>query len=127
MSLLKLKTGDPSPVTPAEFFTAICPKVLALHQGICRKLGGRYAFQLFGDGGGAWTLDYNNVVVHDGAEGGSDLYVEMTAADFTELLKGTLDLEAAAQEGRLRASGDVALFSNLVAVLEPASVERGAH
>ena len=124
MTLLKLKTGAPSPVTPVEFFTSICPKVLALSDGICRKLGGRYAFQLFGEGGGSWTLDYNDVVVADGVLD-NDLYVEMEAADFTDLLKGTLDVEAAAQQGRLRASGDVALFSNLVVVLQPASGASG--
>ena len=122
MSLLKLKTGAPSPVTPVEFFTSICPKTLAVHEAICAKLGGRYAFQLFGDGGGAWTLDYATAQVADGVENeGWDLYLEMEAADFSDLLKGTLDVDAAADQGRLRVAGDVSLFSNLLAVLEPTS------
>lgn len=121
--MLKLKTGAIAPVTPVEFFTSICPKTLKVHQAICAKLGGRYAFQLFGDGGGAWTLDYARARVNDGiADDGWDLYLEMTASDFSELLKGTLDVDAAAEQGRLRVDGDVALFSSLIAVLEPVGV-----
>jgi hypothetical protein len=120
MSLLKLKTGAPVPVTPREFFGSICPKVLALQAEICRKLGGTYAFSLFGDGGGAWTLDYTDAAVRDGAAEDADLWVEMDASDFTELLKGTLDLDAAASAGRIRLRGNPALLSRLVAVLEPA-------
>jgi hypothetical protein len=118
MSLLKLKTGEPNPVTPQEFFSVMCPKVLSLHGAICQKIGGTYAFQLFGDGGGAWTLDYNSQLVHEGVMDKPDLYVEMDAADFSDLLKGTLDVEAAADDGRIRIGGDAALFSNLIAVLE---------
>jgi hypothetical protein len=126
MSILKLKTGAPAPVTPVEFFTSICPKTLAVHEAICTKLGGRYAFQLIGEGGGAWTLDFAHARVEDGvredmATAGADLYLEMSSADFTELLKGTLDVDAAAEQGRLRVDGDVSLFSNLIAVLEPAA------
>jgi hypothetical protein len=124
MSLLKLKaqSAGTSPVSPREFFTSICPKVLELHAGICARLGGRYAFQLFGEGGGAWTLDFPRGRVDDGVQDRSwDLYLEMEAGDFTDLLKGTLDVEAAAGAGRLRVDGDVRLFSNLIAILEPAA------
>jgi hypothetical protein len=121
MSLLKLTTGDPAPLTPVEFFTQTCPKVLSVHGAICKKLGGTYSFQLFGDGGGQWTLDYAGALVHEGLKDDADLYVEMDAADFTELLKGTLDVEGAADDGRIRIRGDASLFGNLVAVLEPAS------
>jgi hypothetical protein len=120
MSLLKLRTGSVAAVTPSEFFTSICPKTLAVHRAICTKLGGRYAFQLFGDGGGAWTLDYGKAQVDDGVEDDRwDLYLEMTASDFSELLKGTLDVDAAADQGRVRIDGDVSLLSNLIAVLQP--------
>jgi ubiquinone biosynthesis protein UbiJ len=59
--------------------------------------------------------------VHEGLKDDADLYVEMDAADFAELLKGTLDVEGAADDGRIRIRGDASLFGNLVAVLEPAS------
>ena len=124
MSLLQLKaqTATASPVTAHEFFTSICPKTLELHAAICAKVGGRYAFQLLGAGGGAWTLNFLDARVDDGVtDGGWDLYLEMETADFNELLKGTLDVEGAAAAGRLRVGGDVALFTNLIAVLEPTS------
>ncbi|HEY4221876.1 MAG TPA: SCP2 sterol-binding domain-containing protein [Myxococcota bacterium] len=122
MSLLKLKTGDPKAMTPTEFFEAVCPKVLAVHAPICKQLGGSYAFQVLGQGGGAWTLDYGATLVHSGALPGADLLVEMSAHDFTDLLKGTLDVEKAADEGRVRIKGDAKLFGNLAAVLAPVEV-----
>jgi hypothetical protein len=122
MSLLKLKTGDPKPMTPVEFFEGVLPKVMELQKSVCQKLGGRYAFQLFGDGGGAWTLDFPHAQVGAGVnDAGWDLYLEMTAGDFTDLLKGTLDVARAAGEGRIRVDGDVSLFGNLMAVIEPPS------
>lgn len=120
MSLLKLRTGAPAPVTPREFFETICPKVLALQGEVCGKLGGTYAFSLFGDGGGGWTLDYRDATVRGGADEDADLWVEMDAGDFTELLKGTLDIDAGASAGRIRLRGNPALLSHLIAVLEPA-------
>src|SRR5262245_54811035 len=98
MSHLQLKThgAEAKPMTPVEFFTSVCPKVLTVHEAICKRIGGNYAFRLFGDGGGQWTLDYAASQVHDGVRDGADLYVEMTASDFAEMLKGTLDVERAA-------------------------------
>ena len=119
MSLHQLRTGSPTPTTAVEFFRTICPKVLTLHATICKQLGGLYAFQLFGEGGGAWTLDYPACVVRDGALDDADLYVEMEARDFADLLRGTLDVDRAAEEGRIRINGDASLFTNLAAVLEP--------
>ena len=120
MSIMKLKAGTPSAVTPAEFFSTVCPAVLGLQSDVCKKIGGTYAFELSGDGGGAWTLDYNHGVVVGGADNDTDLSVQMTARDFADMMKGTLDVIAAAVAGRIRVRGDTGLFSNLIAVLEPA-------
>lgn len=119
MSLLKLKTGAPSPVTAREFFDDICPKVLGLQSDACHKLGGTYGFAIFGDEGGNWSLDYASASVTMGNAASADLYVEMDAKDFGDLLRGALDVEASATAGRVRFSGDVSLLPNLTALFEP--------
>ena len=58
-------------------------------------------------------------VHHLGRDLAWDFYVEMDAVDFTALLKGTLDVERAAGEGRIRVGGDPSMFANLMAVMQP--------
>ena len=116
----RLNAGDPVEITPQQFFTDICPKILDAQREPCAKLGGTYTVQLFGEGGGSWTLDYDNAKVTDGVADKSTFHLEMNAGDFSGMMKGTLDVEAAAKEGRIRFQGDPALFSNLAAVLQPA-------
>lgn len=121
MSLLKLKaagakTGGP---TPAAFFQDLCPKVLAVHAHTCERIGGSYAFSLSGDGGGAWTLDYDARVVHDGALAKAGVEITMTTRDFSLWLKGALDVADAARSERIRIRGDRKLLHNLAAVMAP--------
>jgi putative sterol carrier protein len=120
MSLHKLNTGDPVEITVQQFFSDICPKILEANKEACAKLGGYYGFQIFGEGGGNWTLDYTKSEVRDSLDEKLDLYLEMDAADFLGLMKGTLDIEASAKEGKIRFEGDPRLFNNLAAVMQPA-------
>jgi putative sterol carrier protein len=118
--VMPFKVGDPVTISPKIFFDDICPKILTAQKEPCAKLGGTYGIQLFGDGGGAWTLDYGAAKVSNGVGDKVDFYVEMTAEDFHGMMKGVLDLEAAARGGRIRYEGDPALFNNLAAILKPA-------
>ena len=46
---------------------------------------------------------------------------EMKAADFAAMMKGTLDVEKAALDGKIQFEGDPSLFANLAAILQPAT------
>jgi hypothetical protein len=118
--VLQLKVGDPVTISPKTFFDDICPKILTAQKGPCAQLGGTYGIQLFGDGGGAWTLDYSKAKVVPGVGDKVDFYLEMTAEDFHGMMKGVLDLDAAARGGRIRYEGDPNMFNNLAAILQPA-------
>lgn len=121
MSIHQLKAQEPiRDMTPAQFFNELVPQILHVQRGACQTLGGTYAIQLFGDQGGAWTLDFPNASIESGARDDVDLYVEMSAADFQGLMKGTLDIPAAARAGRVRVEGNPQLFLNLAAILQPA-------
>lgn len=121
MSIHQLKSQDPiKDMTPAEFFNDLVPKILEAQKAACQTLGGTYGVQLFGENGGAWTLDYANATLHSGVLDSVDFYLEMKAADFASLMKGTLDVVKAAKEGRVSFEGDPQAFNNLAAVLQPA-------
>lgn len=121
MSVHQLKAQDPiKDMTPAEFFNELVPKILEVQKEPCKALGGTYGIQLFGDNGGAWTLDFANASMKSGVADDVDFYLEMRADDFSGMMKGTLDVAKAAMEGRIRFEGDPAMFNNLAAVLQPA-------
>lgn len=116
----RLIAGQPIEFSPIDFFTNLCPKILEAQKEPCAKLGGAYAIQLFGDKGGAWTLDFTKAAVESGIADKPDLYLEMDSADFIAMMRGTLNVEAAAKDGRIAFEGDPRLFNNLAVVLQPA-------
>jgi alkyl sulfatase BDS1-like metallo-beta-lactamase superfamily hydrolase len=118
-SLKKLSVQEPKDLTPAEFFGDHCPKVLQAQKVPCAQLGGRYGFRIFGERGGAWTLDFATAEVQVGLADKVDLYLEMDDKDFFTLVKGSLDVVATINAGRIRIDGDPKLLGNLAAVLQP--------
>lgn len=122
MSVHQLKAGAPiEEMTPAQFFDDVVPQILKAQKEPCASLGGTYGIQLFGDNGGAWTLDFAQGSLASGTSDDTDLYVEMKAADFAAMMKGTLDVEKAALDGKIQFEGDPSLFANLAAILQPAT------
>jgi putative sterol carrier protein len=117
---MRLKTGEPESVAPATFFNDVCPKILMAQKDTCAKLGGTYGIQLFGDKGGAWTLDFGTAKVNSGVADKVDFYVEMGAGDFEKMMAGKLDVVSSAKSGAIRFEGNPQMFSNLAVVLRPA-------
>lgn len=120
MSIHQLKTGEPVSITPAKFFNDVVPSILTAQKDVCAKVGGSYGVRLFGENGGEWTLNFADASVNTGVADELDFYLEMDATDFNGMMKGTLDLQAAAVAGKIRFDGDASKFSNLAAVLKPA-------
>lgn len=121
MSVHQLKANAPiEEMTPVQFFTDVVPRILVAQREPCASLGGVYGIQLFGDHGGAWTLDFSKASLCTGASDDSDLYIEMKATDFASMMKGTLDVQKAALDGKIQFEGDPSLFANLAAILQPA-------
>jgi hypothetical protein len=117
--VLQLKVGDPVKLSPKQFFDDVCPQILTAQKDSCKQVGGTYGIQLFGDGGGAWTLDFPEARVKKGLDKDLSFYLEMTAEDFHGMMKGVLDIEAAARGGRVRFEGNPQMFGNLAAILKP--------
>ena len=118
MSIMKLRTGGVDPVGCQEFFDKIVPVALEHQKDLATQLGGRLAFQLFGEDGGEWTVDLTSPEIKRGAEDDVDLYLEMSAPDFTSMIAGTLDVEGAADGGRIRFNGDIGHLANLIALFD---------
>lgn len=87
-------------LTPRTFFDDVCPKLLRRRPA---EKAGRFGFLI--DGAGAWTIDLEKHAVMQGAAHDSDVCIAMSAADFTALLAGELDMPAAYRGGALRVGG----------------------
>jgi hypothetical protein len=104
--------------SPRWFFEDIVPKVLHICHDLCALIGGRYGFRLTGSDASEWTIDYASATVIPAIVDDVDLYLEMSSGDFGQLIAGTLDVEAAADAGRMKHLGRAELFVNLMYVFD---------
>jgi hypothetical protein len=107
-------------LTASHFFESICPRVLTSRRAALARLGGSYAFALTGEAGGHWRLDLAAGTVERDSAAPVDVSLELSAADFVKLLKGTLDVERALKTGDLKLTGDRARLKNLSIAFLPA-------
>jgi hypothetical protein len=105
--------------TAEDFFHGIAPRLINARKRAVTKLGGRFGFSLSGEGGGDWTVSFDEAKVLEGAAD-VDVRVAMAGSDFILLLKGTLDIEKALDEGRIELEGAVEKLAVLAAVFRPA-------
>lgn len=76
-------------------------------------------FNLTGEGGGKWTLKFENgkVEVNEGETASPNMTLSMSAQDFVDLSNGTLNPMAAFMQGKLKISGDMSLAMRLQSLL----------
>jgi hypothetical protein len=109
-------------LTATRFFAEICPAVLDARRSAVEEIGGAFAFLVRGEG--SWILDFNSASViglSPGVRADVDLAIELDAANFTRLMKGTLDVKAAMSDGLIDVKGDLGLLPNLTAALRPSA------
>jgi hypothetical protein len=106
--------------TPAHLFGVVCPQVMRARRAALEVLGGRYGFNLLGEGGGQWTLDFRTAEVRTGVADGADITLELDAKDFERLMSDRLKVADAVAAGRIRWSGRTELLTNLKFAFLPA-------
>lgn len=104
--------------SPAEYLDGMVQRINAQPD----RLGTRNTvlqFTLTGEGGGTWSVVVRDgkAELQEGPTGSPQVTVEMSAADFREMLAGRLGPVAAYMSGRLRLQGDMGLAMRLQAYL----------
>lgn len=76
-------------------------------------------FNLTGEGGGKWTLKFENgkVEMSEGETASPNMTLSMSAQDFVDMSNGTLNPMAAFMQGKLKISGDMSLAMRLQSIL----------
>jgi putative sterol carrier protein len=95
-------------MTPAELFASLPERFRSERAGDLRAI---YAFELSGDGGGAWTVHVADGVlrVADGGDANADVTLRATADDWMAIVEGRKDPQLAFLTGKLKVSGDLQL------------------
>lgn len=104
------------PPSPTEFFEVAAPRVLRAMASLCASMGGSYAITVEGDGGGTWTLDFDEASVRSGGDG-ADLTVTLGLEQFGELSSAKGELRKLVKGGSAVCAGDDGKLENLSMVL----------
>ena len=103
--------------TVATFFDEIVPKRLEKDPEGAKSIAAIYQFNITGDGGGEWVMDFTAPSVRSGADENAQCTVTMTDADFLGVLNGTLNPVQAFMMGKIQVAGNMALAMKLQQVL----------
>jgi putative sterol carrier protein len=99
-------------MTAAELFATLPERFRSERAGDLRAT---YAFELEGDGGGAWTVVVGDgaLTVTDGAASDANVTVRAKAADWMAIVDGRMDPQLAYLTKKLRVSGNLELALRL--------------
>ena len=91
-----------------KLFDTDLPAWLAANADSAKRVGGKYIFNITGDGGGKWYLDLSSTgpKIEPGAGQRVDCTITLNAADFQSLWGNLYVGESLYYSGRLYISGD---------------------
>jgi hypothetical protein len=111
--------GDPVDVNPIEFFDDVLPKIVKAQEKLAHDINAVYCFDLTGEHGGKWTVDLHTLEVRRGEPETANLYLNMSATDFHDMMVGKLDLDRAIDDNRIDLRGQYWLLAAFGALLRP--------
>lgn len=99
-------------MTPTELFESLPARFRAERAG---ELQATYAFDLSGEGGGAWTARVADgaLAVEPGLAADADVTVSASAEDWMAIVEGRMDPQLAYLTKKLRVSGNLQLALRL--------------
>lgn len=106
-------------ITPKEIFEEKIPSQISADPGRAQKINAIYQFNVSGDEGGTWTLDFtkDSDWVSEGASDDAQCTVNVKDSDFIDLFTGKLSGPQAFMMGKLKIAGDMGLAMKLGQVI----------
>jgi hypothetical protein len=92
----------------SKLFNTDLPAWLAANADSAKRVGGRYAFNITGDGGGKWFLDLSSTgpKIEPASDQRADCTITLSTADFETLWGNLYAGESLYYSGRVYISGD---------------------
>jgi putative sterol carrier protein len=96
-------------MNPKEILEQKIPEKVKAKPEVGKAINAPVVFDLSGDGGGQWTLDFSteNCEVRTGSTDDAKVTLCMTAEDFVSMIDGELNAQKAFLTGKLKVKGDM--------------------
>ena len=104
-------------MTPKEFFEDSLTNRFSSDPEKTKAVGAIYQFDITGDDGGTWTLDFPEAKVVTGPADNAQCTITVSDSDFVDIIGKKLNAQMAFLQGRLKISGDMSLALKLGQVL----------
>ena len=91
-----------------DYFDNVVTKRLETDPEGAKAIDAVFQFNITGDGGGDWVIDFKTPEVRGGAEDSADCTVTMGDSDFLGILNNTLNPMQAFMTGELVVEGNIA-------------------
>lgn len=107
--------GKESPLSAREFVNQVLPAALQMMKSKTRGLRCVLGFRLLGEGGGHWTIRFQDdeVRLEEGVTDYLDCVMTLPAQDYLALAQGTLTPYEAVSKGKIGITGNLGLASKL--------------
>ncbi len=106
--------------TVQELFEVDLPKGIAGSEDQAKAIDAIYQFDITGDDGGTWVVDFtkDSDWVTAGPSDDAQCTIEVSGEDWMGIVAGDLNAMQAFMMGKLKVSGDMALATKLQAFME---------
>jgi putative sterol carrier protein len=102
----------------SQFFTELVPKRIEKDPQAAASIDAIYQFNVTGDDGGSWTMDFTKPEVREGEDSDAQCTVTVETEDFLGMLNNTLNPVQAFMMGKIQVEGDMALAMKLQEILD---------
>lgn len=103
-------------LTGQEIFTTIIPG--KIKPDVASSMSGIYEFNVTGDGGGVWTVDFTQAgKISEGSSGKPDCTITVAASDLSNIIEGSLNPQMAFMTGKLKVQGNIGMALKLGNIL----------
>ncbi len=101
-----------------EIFTRVIPEKLKTKGDTVSSMSAVYEFQVSGDQGGTWTVDFKNGgKISAGSIGSADCVVKIADSHLSDIIEGNLSSQMAFMTGKLKVEGNLGLALKLGNIL----------